>query len=341
MTTRILPADESRALAEAGEILRGGGLVAFPTETVYGLGGNALSDSSARDIFAAKGRPCDNPLIVHISDRSQLAPLIAEEPSPEAERLMDAFWPGPLTIIFNKSSLVPDSVTGGLNTVAVRMPSHPAARALIEEAGVPVAAPSANSSGRPSPTRAEHVLEDMNGKIPMILDGGACDVGVESTVLALDEGVPVILRPGGVTREMIEQVLGCAKVDEGVLSPVDPEGAPRSPGMKYRHYAPRCRVRIFRGEEERVISEISRLYDETEDALILCGEAHAPRYGGRRLISLGEGAEGAAHALFDALRRADGMNARAVFAEGVSLTGVGLAVMNRMGRAAAFDITDL
>lgn len=346
MITRVLPADDADALREGAELLRRGELVAFPTETVYGLGADARRSECVSRIFEAKGRPGDNPLIVHISDMEQLPPLVAGgEISDAAMKLARAFWPGPLTIIFPRSALIPDRVTGGLDTVAIRMPSHPAARELIRLSGCPVAAPSANRSGRPSPTLARHVLEDMDGRIPLILDGGACDVGVESTVVALDGDVPCILRPGGITPEMLEGVLGSVRVDKGVMSPIAPTEKPRSPGMKYRHYAPNCRVRILRGNAESAAREICRLYDEAEGSngapLILCETGHAPLYGARRLFTLGDGAGEAAHALFDALREADERGAGLVLAEGFAAEGVGLAVMNRLGRAAAFDITEV
>ena len=340
MTTRVLPASDPGAVEEAARLIRAGEVVAFPTETVYGLGADALNESAVRKIYAAKGRPGDNPLIVHIADMDALRPLVREIPRGAME-LAEAFWPGPLTIIFPKSPAVPDAVTGGLDTVAVRMPSSGAARSVIRESARPLAAPSANASGRPSPTLASHVLEDMDGKIPLILDGGACRVGVESTVVALDGGRPVVLRPGGVTPEMLADVLGGADVDRGVLSPVEPNGAPRSPGMKYRHYAPKCRVRVFRGDPRRAALAIAREYDENEGAWILCSEENVPLYGGRRAISLGSGAEGAAANLFGALREADKRGARLVLAEGFAARGIGLAVMNRLGRAASFDITDV
>ena len=340
MITRVLPADAPGAVEEAARLLKNGEVVAFPTETVYGLGADALDESAVRRIYEAKGRPGDNPLIVHIADMEQLPPLVSGVPEGALE-LAEAFWPGPLTIIFPKSDREPSAVTGGPDTVAVRMPRHDVARAVIRACGRPLAAPSANASGRPSPTRAQHVLEDMDGRIPLILDGGACRVGVESTVVALDGGRPVVLRPGGVTPEMLSKVLGSADVDEGVLSPVEPGGAPRSPGMKYRHYAPKCRVRVFRGGAEDTARAIAELYDESEGAWILCAEEHMPLYGDRRAISLGSGAEGAARSLFDALREADAKGAHLVLAEGFAAQGVGLAVMNRLGRAASFDITDV
>lgn len=330
------------ALARAGALIRSGALVAFPTETVYGLGADALNAEAVSRIFEAKGRPGDNPLIVHISAIGQLRPLIAAEPSPMARALMDAYWPGPMTLIFPKSDIVPMAVTAGLDTVAIRYPAHPAARALIDAAQRPIAAPSANRSGRPSPTTARHVQEDMDGRIPMILDGGPCAVGLESTVIDMTGGVPRILRPGGITPEMIERVCGDARVDEAVMRPLKEGERPRSPGMKYRHYAPRGSLTIVKGDEAAVIERIKALYDAAQGSpLILALEGHIPAYGNRRALSLGADAEGMAHALFDALRQADDLGADILFSEAVPADGVGLAVMNRLGRAAAFHIIEV
>lgn len=338
--TELLPVTPE-ALAQAGALIRSGELVAFPTETVYGLGANALDADAVKRIFEAKGRPGDNPLIVHISAVEQLGPLISVEPSPMARALMDACWPGPMTLVFPKSMIVPPAVTAGLDTVAVRFPAHPAARALIDAARRPVAAPSANRSGRPSPTTAAHVLADMDGRIPMILDGGPCAVGLESTVIDMTGDVPRILRPGGVTPEMIEAVCGAARVDEAVMRPLREGERPRSPGMKYRHYAPRGSLTVVQGDEAAVIARIKQLYDAAEGTpLILALEGHLPAYGDRRALSLGVDAAGMARALFDALRQADDLGADALFSEAVPADGLGLAVMNRLGRAAAFHIIE-
>ncbi len=340
MITKVLPPTED-AIRHAAELIRQGGLVGFPTETVYGLGGNGLSAQAVLDIFTAKGRPADNPLILHIADVGQLAPLIDGEPSSAALALMGAYWPGPMTLIFPKSALVPSAVTANLGTVAVRMPSHPVARQLIKDAGLPIAAPSGNRSGRPSPTTASHMLEDMNGRIPLILDGGSCEVGVESTVIDTTGDRPRILRPGGVTPEMVAAVAGSAEVDNAVMRPLTDGERPRSPGMKYRHYAPRGSVTVVRGGRSAVAREICRLYDASKcSALILALEGNRDLYGGRRLISLGGDAREMAQRLFDALRKADEMGAEAVFSEAVDAEGLGLAVMNRLDRAAAFHVID-
>ena len=329
------------SLNEAGEIIRGGGLVAFPTETVYGLGANALNGEAVRGIFAAKGRPGDNPLIVHVSEASQIPGLIRGDIPAAARALMNAYWPGPMTLIFPKAPVIPDEVTAGLDTVGIRLPSHAGARAFIAAAGRPIAAPSANRSGRPSPTTARHVLDDMQGRIPLILDGGPSQVGLESTVIDVTDGTPRVLRPGGVTPEMIRAVAGDCVVDAAVMRPLAEGEKPRSPGMKYRHYAPKGDVIIFEGDPQAVAREICRRYDETgARAAILALPGHELWYAPRRVIPLGQGdaPEDVAAGLFAALRRLDDEEDAVVFSEGVDPTGVGLAVMNRLGRAAAFRI---
>ena len=285
MQTELLPVTPE-SLARAGSLIRAGALVAFPTETVYGLGANALDADAVGRICAAKGRPGDNPLIVHISAPDQLPPLIASDPSPAAKALMAACWPGPMTLIFPKSPAVPEAVTAGLSTVAVRYPGHPSARALIDAARRPIAAPSANRSGRPSPTTARHVMEDMEGRIPLILDGGPCAVGLESTVIDVTGDTPRVLRPGGVTPERIAEICGGVAVDDAVLRPLKAGEKPRSPGMKYRHYAPTGALTIVQGGAEAVARKIRRLYDaalaEGRSPLILALDGHVDAYGHRR-----------------------------------------------------------
>lgn len=337
MTTVALCSESS--VARAADLIRKGEVVGFPTETVYGLGADALNPRAVMKIFAAKGRPGDNPLIVHISDINALRPLVAGAPSETALKLAKAFWPGPLTMLFPKSAIIPDCVTAGLDTVGIRMPSNLWARMLIEASGRPIAAPSANRSGRPSPTTARHVLADMDGRIPLILDGGPCDVGLESTVLDATGEFPRVLRPGGVTPEMIAAVVGRADVDESVLRPLNDGEKPRSPGMKYRHYAPNGVVTIFEGDPEAVATEICARYDASDaPALILALAAHIGLYGNRRTLSLGADASEAANRLFDALREADERGAAHILSEAVDESGIGLAVMNRLGRAAEFHI---
>lgn len=341
MLTRVEPCT-GEALIRAAELVRAGEVVGFPTETVYGLGADALNPEAVMKIFVAKDRPADNPLIVHITDISQIDRLIDGKMSDTARRLAELFWPGPLTMIFPKSELIPDCVSAGLGTVGIRMPSNRDALRFIEACGCPVAAPSANRSGRPSPTTARHVLEDMDGRIHMILDGGECSVGLESTVLDVTGDVPRVLRPGGVTPEMIAEAVGGCRVDDSVMRPLKEGEKPRSPGMKYRHYAPKGSLTIFDGDAQDVAAAICEAYDEAgEGALILALEKHLPMYGERRVISLGADAEEMAHRLFDELRSADDMGARHIFSEAVPGNGIGLAVMNRLGRAAAFNIEKL
>ena len=341
METRVLQAD-ARSIDLAAELIRGGKLVGFPTETVYGLGADALDPGAVLDIFAAKGRPADNPLIVHIAAMEEMDGLCAVNDL--ARKLAAAFWPGPLTMILPKKAIVPPQVTAGLDSVAVRMPSHPVARALIRQSGCPIAAPSGNRSGRPSPTRAEHMLEDMAGRIPLILDGGPCQVGVESTVVALTGDVATVLRPGGVTPEMISAVLGECRVADSVMRPLREGEAAPSPGMKHKHYAPRARMTLYEGEAAAVAARIIAEYDALpagEKGLILAAADHLPLYGSRRTADLGPDAWTAARQIFAVLRQADADGVTRVLSESYPETGVGLAVMNRMARAAGFDIVDL
>lgn len=339
MNTQVLGADEE-SLALAASLLSRGELVAFPTETVYGLGANALNREAVLSIFAAKGRPADNPLIVHVWHRAQLDELCVV--TPVARQLMDAFWPGPLTILMEKKEAVPSEVTAGLPTVAVRMPSHPVAAAMLKACNLPIAAPSANRSGKPSPTTARHVLEDMDGRIPLILDGGSCEVGLESTVLDICHGTPCILRPGGVTRAMLESVLGKVNVAGSVLRPLQKGETALSPGMRYRHYSPDGQVTLVEGAEDEVVAALSALYHQAERnghrACVMCFTEHVPALQDCRPHDLGglDHPETVAHRLFETLRRLDEEHMDVIFSEVVPPEGVGLAVMNRLGRAAAF-----
>ena len=340
METLLLPSNQE-SIQLASELLHEGQLVAFPTETVYGLGADATNAEAVLSIFKAKGRPADNPLIVHIYEIAQMDCLCAVPD--EAIPLMEAFWPGPLTMLFNKYPLIPDEVTAGLSTVAVRMPSHPVAAALLRACGLPVAAPSANSSGKPSPTLASHVMEDMHGKIPLILDGGPCEVGVESTVLDLCHGTPTILRPGGITREMLESVLHAPVALAGsILRPLKADEKALSPGMRYKHYAPKATVTLVEGPDEKVISRLRLLWQQEtssgKKACVLCFSEHmellqdcSPHDIGSR-----DRMEDIAHRLFQTLRQLDEEGMESVFSEVVPPEGIGLAVMNRLGRAAAF-----
>ncbi|MBQ6146171.1 MAG: threonylcarbamoyl-AMP synthase, partial [Clostridia bacterium] len=290
MNTSVISTDNpTKAAAQGAAVLQAGGLVAFPTETVYGLGANGLDGAAVDRIFEAKGRPNDNPLILHVAEKADAFRLWAGEP-PHAQQLMDTFWPGPLTLIYYRSDIVPDEVTAGLDTVAVRMPDSTAARALIAAAGTPIAAPSANLSGKPSPTTAVHVLQDMDGRIPLILDGGPCRYGVESTVLSL-VGVPTILRPGAVTKEMLAAVLGEVALSPSVLAPLAAGEKAASPGMKYKHYAPNAQVLVVVGEAAAAAARLSALYDrytaQNMRVRIAATAEALPFYGPRRCALLG------------------------------------------------------
>jgi len=322
-----------------GSILRAGGLVAFPTETVYGLGANGLDGEAVRRIFEAKGRPSDNPLILHVAKKNDVKQLWPRIP-PIARTLMDAFWPGPLTLIFNRSSIVPDEVTAGLDTVAVRMPDNKTALALIREAGVPVAAPSANSSGKPSPTAAEHVREDLEGKIDLIIDGGPCRFGLESTVLSL-VGAPTILRPGAVTALVLEAIIGPVALASSILSPLKEGERAASPGMKYRHYAPEAEVLVGEGVPRQAANRIARAYDAAEAegkrCMIFATEQTRAFYTGRQYVIIGDREDPATlcRNLFAKLREYS-EKADVIFAESLPEQGEGLAYMNRLLRAAGF-----
>lgn len=328
---------EAELIKEGAEWLRAGELVAFPTETVYGLGANALDASACAKIFAAKGRPQDNPLIVHVSGLSMANSCVNKWTS-SAELCVKNFWPGPLTLILPKTSLIPDIVTAGLDNVAVRMPSHPVALRLIEEAGIPIAAPSANLSGKPSPTRGGHVWRDMKGKIPLILDAGACEVGLESTVLDVSGEVPTILRPGGITREQLEAVLGNVYTDS-----CSENQAPRAPGMKYRHYAPQGELILVSGHRERVVQrmvqEIIRGHSRFKKVGVLCTLESASYLHDRHpdlLFVLGSKDQPSevARNMFEGLRLCDERKMDLILVEGIEEGGLGSAVMNRLEKAA-------
>ena len=342
---RTMYGEDAGVAEEAAKIWRRGGLVAFPTETVYGLGANGLDASAASRIYAAKSRPSDNPLILHIAERDQLAQIVSFV-SPAAEAFMDAFWPGPLTLIFPKSARVPYETTGGLETVAVRMPSHPAAACLLKTVRLPIAAPSANRSGRPSPTSAAHVEEDMNGRIDMIIDGGEVGIGVESTIVDLTGERPVLLRPGFITPEMLEKVGGPVELDPAVYRQLSGKERPKAPGMKYRHYAPKADMTIVRGPDEAVIKWINEKTREAEacgkKAGILASDETAAAYQGGMVLSAGPRSDiGAiAHNLFGILRRFDALKADVIYSEHFSEEGEGLAVMNRLLKAAGYHVVD-
>ena len=355
MKTRMISINRTHldddGLREAAAILGRGGLVAFPTETVYGLGANALDQQAAAKIYAAKGRPSDNPLIAHIAKGADLEPLVMEIPK-AGRKLMDAYWPGPLTMIFKKSSLVPYTTTGGLDTVAVRMPDDAIANRLIELAGIPVAAPSANTSGRPSPTRADHVFQDMDGRIDMIVDGGPVEIGVESTIVDVTGNMPMLLRPGAVTMEMLQKTVGRIEIDPAIAGPLKSDVKPKAPGMKYRHYAPRANLTLVEDRDwtdstvsARVVETIISLASETmskgQRAGIICTEETKTLYPAEAVIrSLGrrDREETIAHSLFAVLREFDSLNVDDIYSESFSGDNLGRAIMNRLTKAAGYHI---
>ena len=347
MKTVIRKADKEESFQEAAEILQQGGLVAFPTETVYGLGGNALDKEAAKKIYAAKGRPSDNPLIVHIAKKEALADLTEYVPE-RAWTLAEHFWPGPLTMILPKSEKVPYGTTGGLDTVAVRMPNHPVALRLFQESGIYIAAPSANISGRPSATMAEHVIEDFDGRIDMILDGGMVKVGIESTVVDLTEEVPVILRPGCITKEMLEEVLGDIVVDQAILPEnQDKPLIPKAPGMKYRHYAPKADLTIVTGDFKKVKETINRLIAQNQEkglktGVITTTESQKDYPGGvvRCIGTRGE-EETIARGLYKVLREFDHLQVDCIYAESFEEGNMGAAIMNRLQKAAGYAIIEV
>lgn len=338
---------DNEELLEAGEILKKGGLVAFPTETVYGLGGDALNPDAAAKIYAAKGRPSDNPLIVHISDMEDID-KIADDVSEKAKKLAERFWPGPMTLIYKKKECVPASTTGGLNTVAVRMPEHKIARALIRQSGVFVAAPSANTSGRPSPTKAEHVMEDLCGKVDMVIDGGSVGIGLESTIVDVSGEIPVILRPGYITKKMLEEVVGEVVVDPAIVSrEMKKDIVAKAPGMKYRHYAPKGQMTIVEGDIEKVISYINEKVEELEKdgrkIAVIATEETLSRYKCKIVRSIGaRKSEGSiAAGLYDILREMDHLGAEYIYSESFEDDHLGGAIMNRMIKAAAYNIIEV
>ena len=337
MNTRILPADSAETAKTAAAIIRSGGLVAIPTETVYGLGANGLNPEAVAKIFAAKGRPQDNPLILHISCAEEMERFCQQIPK-SAYTLARHFWPGPLTMVLPAKSCVPACTTAGLSTVAVRCPDHPLTRQIIELAGVPIAAPSANISGKPSTTTAQHVLHDHDGRIDAIVDGGPCRVGVESTIVDLTEDPPRLLRPGGITPEQLIAVLGDLTVDKAVTAQIDRDAVVKAPGMKYRHYAPACQVVIVAGSREKAARYI-RSHWETGDR-VLCFEEELPLYEGCCPLSYGTEADAAtlSAGLFSALRELDDPSIRRVYARCPVGGGIAYAVQNRLKKAAAFHI---
>jgi len=321
-------------LKKAGEIIKKGGLVAFPTETVYGIGANGLDGDAVKNIFKAKGRPSDNPLILHIADFEE-AENIGEMNS-TAKIIGEKFWPGPITIVVNKKQNVPDAVTAGLNTVAIRMPSHYIARQIIKYAGVPIAAPSANISGKPSPTCAKHVIEDLNGKVDMIIDGGRCDIGIESTVIDTTGEKPLILRPGGITYEQLKEILPNVEVEQHTRVE-NPAYKPRSPGMKYKHYAPKAKVIVFEGNAlEKIEEELKICAAKNKKAGVFCSDNS--NYTADLIIKWGTTPKDMAQRVFWALREFDEKGMDVILCEMPDKCGIGMGVRNRLYKAAAYDI---
>lgn len=335
--TKILSANES-SVNEAVRLLKSGEVVGMPTETVYGLGANALDENAVRKIFTAKGRPADNPLIVHISDFEMIKPLVKDIPE-LAYKCAVEFWPGPLTMIMPKSDIVPAVTSGGLDSVGIRMPSHKTARAIIEKCGFPIAAPSANLSGSPSPTTAGHVFNDMNGRIPAIIDGGFSAVGVESTVISFEENAIRILRPGFISEHDLKEITLNVIIDKGVIAQLDQGAIARSPGMKYKHYAPKADITIIDGSLDAYRAYVKKHADKNDVCMVF---AQSDSDGLElKTLCYGETDEQQAHLLFDTLRELDNVGAKKVYARCPRKSGVGLAVYNRLLRAAAFQVVTL
>lgn len=347
METKIIKIDrkhlDMELIKEAGRMLKEGALVAFPTETVYGLGGDGLQESAAARIYAAKGRPSDNPLILHIAEVSDIEKLAVDIPE-LAYLLAEKFWPGPLTMILKKSDIVPYTTTGGLDTVAIRMPSDEIAREIIRASGAYIAAPSANLSGRPSPTKAEHVIEDLSGRIEMIVDGGDSDIGLESSIIDLSGEVPMILRPGYITKEDFEQIVSQVEYDSAVLATRPQESVvAKAPGMKYRHYAPKGQITIVEGDTSAVVAKINALVAEQEAqghrVAVLCAEETRNQYSCENVFSLGSltsEKEISSH-LFAALRTFDTEQIEVIYSENFENTKLANAIMNRLRKAAGYQ----
>ena len=342
MDTKIIKIDEENIdealISKAGEIIKNGGLVAFPTETVYGLGGDALNRESSKKIYAAKGRPSDNPLIVHIADINDMESIVTKV-TEDALKLADRFWPGPLTMILEKSDRIPLETTGGLDSVAIRMPIHKTAAAFIKAAGGYVAAPSANISGQPSPTSAKYVIQDMDGRIDMIIDGGDSGIGLESTIVDLTGDIPVLLRPGYITVEQLREVLGQVDVDRTILDG-DCKERPKAPGMKYRHYAPKGELTIVDGYASAVVEKINELTHEAESrnkkVCVIATDENADRYDSGVIKSIGSRNDEdiIAHRLYTILRECDDENIDVIYSESFDSAGIGQAIMNRLLKAA-------
>lgn len=347
MNTKFYEIDENNIdiekMQEAGDLIAAGELVAFPTETVYGLGGDALHPEAAKKIYAAKGRPSDNPLIVHIAEVSDLERVAKVVPE-QVKKLAEAFWPGPLTMVVWKNENVPYATTGGLDTVAVRMPNHPVALELIRKSGKLIAAPSANTSGRPSPTEGSHVMEDLDGRIAMVLDSGLVGIGIESTIIDLTEEVPMVLRPGYITPEMLSEVLGEEVIiDPGIIA-ADDTTKPKAPGMKYKHYAPKADMVIVDGEKENVVTEIAKYIQEAKEkglrAAVIATEETKTLYEAEVVLSIGtrEEEDSIARHMYKILRDCDKLDVDVIYSESFKTPRIGQAIMNRLLKAAGHQV---
>ena len=334
-----------RFIEEAGKVIRNGGTVAFPTETVYGLGANALDDEAVRKIFIAKGRPQDNPLIIHVSTK-EISELVKDVPE-VAQKIIDKFWPGPLTVILEKKDIIPNVTSANLNTIGIRMPNSEIALKLIELAERPIAAPSANISGRPSPTEVERCVKDLNGRVDYIIGGESSDIGVESTIVDCTVNPPLVLRPGGITLEMLKEINPEIELDKALKSKPNDDFKPKAPGMKYKHYAPNAHLKIIKGKNEKtieIINEIVENYIEKgNDIAILTTNENLNKFNNGKVISLGSenDLKEIAKNLFDALRKCDDLGVQYILCQGFEENGVGLAIMNRLNKAAGYDILEV
>lgn len=334
-----------RFIEEAGKVIRNGGTVAFPTETVYGLGANALDDEAVRKIFIAKGRPQDNPLIIHVSTK-EISELVKDVPE-VAQKIIDKFWPGPLTVILEKKDIIPNVTSANLNTIGIRMPNSEIALKLIELAERPIAAPSANISGRPSPTEVERCVEDLNGSVDYIIGGESSDIGVESTIVDCTVNPPLVLRPGGITLEMLKEINPEIELDKALKSKPNDDFKPKAPGMKYKHYAPNAHLKIIKGKNEKtieIINEIVENYIEKgNDVAILTTNENLNKFNNGKVISLGSenDLKEIAKNLFEALRKCDDLRVQYILCQGFEENGVGLAIMNRLNKAAGYDILEV
>ena len=334
-----------RFIEEAGKVIRNGGTVAFPTETVYGLGANALDDEAVRKIFIAKGRPQDNPLIIHVSTK-EISELVKDVPE-VAQKIIDKFWPGPLTVILEKKDIIPNVTSANLNTIGIRMPNSEIALKLIELAERPIAAPSANISGRPSPTEVERCVEDLNGRVDYIIGGESSDIGVESTIVDCTVNPPLVLRPGGITLEMLKEINPEIELDKALKSKPNDDFKPKAPGMKYKHYAPNAHLKIIKGKNEKtieIINEIVENYIEKGNYIaILTTNENLNKFNNGKVISLGSenDLKEIAKNLFEALRKCDDLGVQYILCQGFEENGVGLAIMNRLNKAAGYDILEV